>query len=290
MKKLILSFAAVAGLLTACNNGTPTASLNDNVDSLSYEAGAVSSQGLKNYLVQQLGVDTAYLDEFFKGVKESIKSGDDKKQAAYFAGIQVGQQVQGMIKNIEMQAFGNDSTKKLSTDNFLAGFIEASSDKLSLKDSKGNTLPMDSVVKMFEKRLETVRASQYKENKTKNEAYLQKVAKESGVKPLADGIYYRVIKAGNGAIPADTATVVINYEGRLIDGTVFDSSYQRKEPQEMNLAAVIPGFKTALSNMPVGSTWEIYIPQNMGYGQREAGVIKPFSTLIFKVELLSIKK
>ena len=110
------------------------------------------------------------------------------------------------------------------------------------------------------------------------------------MKKLANGVQYKVIKEGNGPIPTDSTKVKIHYEGKTIDGNVFDSSYQRGEPADMIPTQLVPGFAEALKNMPVGSTWEIYIPADQAYGEREAGSIKPFSTLIFKVELLEIVK
>jgi FKBP-type peptidyl-prolyl cis-trans isomerase FklB len=90
-------------------------------------------------------------------------------------------------------------------------------------------------------------------------------------------------------MPADTSRVKVEYEGRLIDGTVFDSSYQRGEPAEFAVGQVIAGWTEALKLMPVGSEWEIYIPQELAYGSQQAGpVIKPFSALVFKVKLLEI--
>ena len=115
------------------------------------------------------------------------------------------------------------------------------------------------------------------------------IAKKAGIKKLANGVYYEVIKEGNGEIPADTSRVEVNYEGKLINDTVFDSSYERKSPATFRCNQVIPGWTEALTHMPVGSTWMVYIPQDQAYAEREAGQIKPFSALKFKIELLSIK-
>ena len=106
---------------------------------------------------------------------------------------------------------------------------------------------------------------------------------------LPSGLQYKVIKEGNGAMPKDTSLVTVNYEGRTIDGKVFDSSYTRNQTVWMRGNQVIKGFTEALVHMPAGSVWEVYIPQNLAYGEREAGEIKPFSTLIFKIELLKVK-
>jgi len=129
----------------------------------------------------------------------------------------------------------------------------------------------------------------YGANKEAGEKFLIANAKKAGVKTLPSGLQYKVIKEGNGAMPKDTSLVTVNYEGRTIDGKVFDSSYKRNQPAEMRTNQVIKGFTEALVHMPAGSVWEVYIPQNLAYGEREAGEIKPFSTLIFKIELLKVK-
>ena len=95
-----------------------------------------------------------------------------------------------------------------------------------------------------------------------------------------------MLTEGTGAVPSDTSLVKVNYEGRLIDGTVFDSSYKRGEPAIFRANQVIKGWTEALCHMPAGSVWEVYIPQDQAYGEREQGDIKPFSVLIFKIELL----
>jgi FKBP-type peptidyl-prolyl cis-trans isomerase FklB len=126
-------------------------------------------------------------------------------------------------------------------------------------------------------------------NKVAGEKFLAENAKKEGVKTLAGGVQYKVIKEGNGAIPADTSRVKVNYEGRLLDGTVFDSSYKRGEPAEFRCNQVIKGWTEALVHMPAGSVWEVYVPQELAYGPRQQGNdIKPFSMLIFKIELLEV--
>jgi FKBP-type peptidyl-prolyl cis-trans isomerase FklB len=102
-------------------------------------------------------------------------------------------------------------------------------------------------------------------------------------------VQYKVLTAGKGAIPTASQKVKVNYEGRTVDGTVFDSSYKRGKPTDFRCDQVIKGWTDALTHMPVGSTWEVYIPQQLAYGERGAGNdIKPFSMLIFKIELLEI--
>ena len=130
---------------------------------------------------------------------------------------------------------------------------------------------------------------QYGANKAAGEKFLKENAKKPGVITMPSGLQYKVIKVGNGPMPKDTSTVVVNYEGKTIDGKVFDSSYTKKEPVTMRVNQVISGWTEALLRMPEGSSWELYIPQNLAYGEREAGQIKPFSTLVFKIELLKVK-
>ena len=145
----------------------------------------------------------------------------------------------------------------------------------------------------YDAMMSEVRAEQFKDVKAANEKFLAQKAKEPDVKKLPSGVLYKVIKEGTGAIPKDTSMVKVHYEGRTIDGNVFDSSYQRKEPTTFRVNQIIRGWTEALLHMPVGSTWEVYIPQELGYGSRQTGMrgeIKPFSTLIFKMELLSIEK
>ena len=111
-------------------------------------------------------------------------------------------------------------------------------------------------------------------------------AKKDSVVTLPSGLQYKIIKEGTGEKPKADSKVEVNYEGRLIDGTVFDSSYKRNKPQEFSVSGVVPGFSEALQHMTVGSTWEVYIPQELAYGSRETrnSPIKPFSALIFKID------
>jgi len=121
--------------------------------------------------------------------------------------------------------------------------------------------------------------------------FLAANAKKEGVKTTASGLQYKVLTQGTGAIPTATDEVKVNYEGHLVDGKVFDSSYKRGEPATFKANQVIKGWTEALTMMPVGSKWELYIPYNLAYGERGAGQdIKPYSALIFTVELLDIVK
>lgn len=289
MKKISLIAAAVAAIVMAsCGNGTPKANLKTDVDTLCYAIGMTQSQGLKEYLVQQMGVDTAYIDEFVKGMNAAINAGEDKKKTAYLAGIQIGQQVnRQMVKGLNYEIFGEDSTQSISVDNFMAGFVAGTTgkDALMTVDSAANLTPV-----LLEAVKSRVTMQKFGENKAEGEKFMAEIAKKAGVKELVDGIYYEVLTEGKGEIPADTSRVKVNYEGKLINDTIFDSSYKRNEPTIFRCNQVIPGWTKALTHMPVGSTWMVYIPQDQAYGSRDNGSIPPFSCLIFKIELIDIEK
>lgn len=131
----------------------------------------------------------------------------------------------------------------------------------------------------------------YKDYIDQNEAFLLKNKEKAGVKTTASGLQYEVIKMGTGATPTAQSTVKVDYVGTLIDGTEFDSSIKRKQPATFPVSGVIPGWTEALQLMPVGSKFRLFLPANIAYGATGAGeTIKPFSTLIFEVDLLEIVK
>ena len=278
--------AIVAAGFTACGNGTPKANLKSDLDSMSYAIGMAQTQGLREYLVDRLGVDTAYMAEFIKGLNEGANAGDNKKKAAYYAGIQIGQQISNqMMKGINHEVFGDDSTKTISLKNFMAGFVSGTTGKQGLMTlEQAQTVAQTKMQEIKARELEKT----YGGNKKEGEDFLAKNAKKDGVKTLESGVQYRVIKEGTGAIPADTSLVKVHYEGRLLNDSVFDSSYRRGEPITLRCNQTIKGWTDAMVHMPAGSVWEVYIPQELAYGEREQGIIKPFSVLVFKIELLEV--
>lgn len=286
MKKLIFAAVAIAAIMfTSCDNTSVQADLKDNVDSLANFLGIAQSDGLKNYMKMQLQVDSIYTNDFIKGMIEGATAKEDPQQEAYMKGLTVGKQVKEMAENLSNEVYADDSTKKVNVKNLLAGIISG------LKDQ--NDITPDSAYGEFEKRLKPLQKAalerKYADYKAENEKFLTDNKKKEGVKVLPSGVQYKVIKEGTGALPTDTSTVKCLYEGRLIDGTVFDSNTEEgRDPFEVNLAMprVIPGWVEVLKKMPAGSKWEVYIPQDLGYGQQDMGQIKPFSTLIFTIEVL----
>ena len=287
MRKLIIGafMALAATTFVGCGNSTPKANLKTDIDTMSYALGLSQTQGLRDYIVMRLGVDTAYIDEFIRGLNDGVNAGDDKKKTAYYAGIQIGQQVGGMmIKGINHEVFGEDSTKTISMKNYMAAFITG------VKGEEG-LMTLDQAAYTAQRLMQEIKAKsmeeQYGDNKKAGEKFLAENKKKAGVVTLPSGVQYKVIKEGKGEMPKDTSLVEVNYEGRTLDGKVFDSSYKRKETAKMRANQVIKGWTEALTHMPEGSVWEVYIPQELAYGSRQQGEkIKPFSVLVFKIELI----
>lgn len=288
--KVLAAMAIATAMFSACgNSSTPKADLKSDVDSMSYAIGLAQSQYVRQAIQQGQVIDTTYMDEFVKGINEGANAGDDKKKAAYIMGLQVGQQLSTqLVKGINHEAFGNDTTKTVSLKNLLAGFITGATGK------KGLFTP-DAANQIAQSKMEAIKtATMLKEfgpNKAAGEKFLADNKKKAGVVALPSGLQYKVIKEGKGAIPSDTTTVTVNYEGRTIDGKVFETTYgEGKSAVTIQPRQFIPGWTEALTRMPEGSVWEVYIPQNLGYKERQAGDIKPFSTLIFKIELVKVGK
>lgn len=288
MKKVTLLAAIVATVgFASCTAQSPKPELKTDIDSLSYSIGMAQTQGLKDYLTSRLEVDTAYMDEFVKGLMDGSKK-TSKKEAAYMAGLQIGNQVANqMMKSVNHEIFGEDSTKTINKNDFLAGFIAGTL-------NKGGKMTMQAAQSYVQTRMDVIKAKamekSYGPNKKAGEAFLAANKTKPGVITTPSGLQYKVVTKGTGPLPTDQSKVKINYRGTTIDGKEFDSSYKRKEPVTFVVSQNIKGFGEGLKLMPVGSKYILYIPQELAYGPREAGQIKPFSTLIFEVELLSIEK
>ena len=287
MKKVtfIMAIAVVAGL-ASCTAQSPKADLKTDVDSLSYAIGMARTEGLDQYLAQQ-GVDSTQMAEFIKGFNEGATK-IDKKDVAYMTGLQIGQMVSKQwVEGFNQQIFGGDSTQTISRENLLAGFVAGVIGKGIMTKEEAQQFMQTQMDAIKEKATE----KKYADNKAAGEKFLADIRLKEGVVTTESGLQYKIITKGTGAIPADTCKVKVNYKGTLIDGTEFDSSYKRKEPATFRANQVIKGWTEALTMMPVGSKWELYIPYDLAYGSRETGgQIKPFSTLIFEIELLDIEK
>lgn len=175
----------------------------------------------------------------------------------------------------------------------LDGVVAGLSDVLEGRDLKLTNEEIGEVLQELSTRMQTAQQQQFEEATTKNAAegaaYLEENGQRDGVITTASGLQYEVLTQGTGARPSATDQATVNYRGTLVDGTEFDSSYERGEPATFPINQVIAGWTEALQLMPVGSKYRFVIPSNLGYGERGSGpVIGPNATLIFEVELLSI--
>jgi FKBP-type peptidyl-prolyl cis-trans isomerase FklB len=257
-----------------------------SIDTFSYLLGKVNTNGLTSYLSQRMGVDMTYIEDFVKGFQQTEFTEADKKEKARLAGIEIRSQVENQVIAQSNKQI-NDSVDVLNKALFVQGFLDGIT-------QSNMTISMDSVQTVVKKQMDYYHKvkmeAKYGANRIAGEEFLKKNAKADSIQTTASGLQYKIITKGTGEIPQATDRVKVNYEGHLIDGTEFDSSYKRNQPATFAANQVIKGWTEALTMMPVGSKWMLYIPQQLAYGDREAGKIPPFSTLIFTVELLEIVK
>ncbi len=286
-----MAAVAAGALFTACDK-TGNVEIKTDVDTIAYELGMAASPAdmLPNFLVR-MGSDSASVAEYLKGFKEGLNQSEDAKTVAYELGKQHGMQTkQQMIANVSEQIFGEGSEETLDVQLFLAGFMDMIEGKSRLVvDSIEITQQMAQMElqkRVQDKMSERARV-EFAPNKQAGEEFLAAKAKEEGVVALSNGVLYKVIKEGkkNGKKPALTDKIKVAYKGMTIDGEEFDSS----ESVEFPLASMIEGWKIAIPEMTEGSKWEIYIPQELAYGERGSmPAIKPFSALVFEVELFEV--
>ena len=197
---------------------------------------------------------------------------------SYALGIGIGSQLAGM------------GAKELNIDDF----AQAIKDVISGSELKVDNAEAQTLVQNFfqeqEAKQQAAAAEAGKAAKAEGEAFLAENGKKDGVVTLPSGLQYQVLKEGNGKKPSATDQVVCHYEGTLIDGTVFDSSYQRNQPATFGLNQVIAGWTEGVQLMQEGAKYRFFIPYNLAYGERGAGAqIPPFAALVFDVELIEVK-
>ena len=301
MKKTILlalALVASASLYTATAQKKKAATkkgavkeepvkLSNGSDSLSYAAGMSITNGLIPFLVQQQGVDTTYMADFVKGFQMVANGGSDPKMKAYAAGMDIAKQVKERMMPDLTKDF-QDTPDSIVTSLFYKGFSDA-----LLKDS--SVFKQEGAEAYFRDKQISNKAAKdeklYGANRDAGRQFLAENAKKEGVVTLPSGLQYKVLVKGDGPIPTLDDKVQVNYEGRLVDGTMFDASAKHGDkPMEFKPSQVIKGWQEALTMMPVGSTWQLFIPFELAYGDRDSGQIKPFSALVFDVQLVGIVK
>ena len=283
MKKfMIIALALVA----RASSFKAAAQLRTSSDSVSYAAGKALTNGLIPFLLQQK-VDTALMADFVRGFNEAVKCTDDPKQKAYMVGMSIAQQVnERMLPGVRKEF--EQTPDSIIAELFYRGFTDALLGDTTLF-SQARAEDYFTTKQQADKAIREEKL--YGPNRDAGIKFLEENAKKDGVITLPSGLQYKVLVQGTGEVPQSSDKVKVHYEGRLLDGTVFDSSYKRDEPTEFTPSQVIKGWSEALTMMPVGSKWQLYIPYELAYGERGAGAdIKPYSMLIFDVELLDIVK
>ena len=203
----------------------------------------------------------------------AVKIETDLEKLSYSMGIFFGQSVNRQEMEIDIPAF-----------------MQAVEDVLNNAEKKLTDDEMKKILNTYQKKEKEEQITKSTISKVDGEKFLAENRNNDGVIVLASGLQYKIIKNSIGKKPTANSRVVVHYRGTLIDGTEFDSSYARGEPIELNLNQVIKGWQEALQLMAIGSKWQIVIPSELAYGKRGAGrVIGPNATLIFDIELLSIK-
>lgn len=275
-----LSFSAFAAKKTKKNNkkvAQPVMVKPVSPTDFSYAAGVAQSASLAQFLAQRSGVDSAHIKDFVEGLNKEVSADEAAKLRALLASIDIKKQMPQIVQSMNQQATGKGDTTYVDAATFLKGLTEGL--------LKTNTLSADSATKIEQQQYDYYT----QQLKTRNADFLKNYAKQKGVKSTPSGLLYKVIKEGDGAMPADTSEVEVHYEGKLIDGSVFDSSYKRGETATFAVNQVIKGWSEAVKLMKVGAEYEVCLPYEIAYGERGTRGIPPYSTLIFKIELKSIK-
>lgn len=282
MKKLnvLMAVMAIAVLASCGGTGTGKVVMNDVKDTISYSIGMGRAVRVyKDQLTYEM-LDSATMKAFVKGFIEASKNPDNKEKLAYALGFEIGcQEMSQAYVGLSENLFG--AGEEFNKTNYVSGFCDGMLDNWDI-------MSFDQADATSNRLYEYLITAQFNKVRDENAAFLEEKAKEENVVKTESGLLYQVIKLGDGGPkPTATSDVEVRYRGELIDGTVFDES---TTPITLNLGGVIKGWTEGLQLMSVGDKYKFFIPYDLGYGEQGAGNdIKPYATLIFEVELVSIK-
>jgi FKBP-type peptidyl-prolyl cis-trans isomerase FklB len=247
-------------------------------DSASYAMGVLQAPSLIQYLQQREGVDSAYVGEALSALSANLTAEQVDRIIAFAAGLKIVKMNEAMAADLNRQLTGKTDTTYVDLNLMNQALTDAGTGKVGM-------LTADQAMALMERQEKYVA----EELRLAGEKWLDENAQKDSVVTTASGLQYKVLVQGEGEKPTADSMVEVHYEGTLLDGTVFDSSYKRGQTASFKPTQVIKGWTEALQLMPVGSTWELYIPYHLAYGERGNRNIPPYSTLIFKVQVISLK-
>lgn len=279
---LLVGTVAAMGVMTGCGNGQGTAKLVTPQDSAAYFLGLSQTMPLHEqwdqYQYQVPGDSASKKDQFIKGFRDALTSGSAK--AAYSNGYLMGFQLIDSWEGFNARIPGDSLDKQKFIDGLIAG----------LSGKVDTTLTMDAINNYMQEYFANAQKIVEDQNKKAGADFLAANKSKDGVVELPSGLQYRIDKLGDGIKPAAEDTVVVHYKGTKLDGTVFDSSYDRGEPATFPLTGVIKGFSEGLQQVPAGSKVTLWIPGELAYGQRGSGdQIGPYELLTFEMELQEVR-
>jgi len=279
---LLVGTVAAMGVMTGCGNGQGTAKLVTPQDSAAYFLGLSQTMPLHEqwdqYQYQVPGDSASKKDQFIQGFRDALTSGSAK--AAYSNGYLMGFQLIDSWEGFNARIPGDSLDKQKFIDGLIAG----------LSGKVDTTLTMEAINNYMQEYFANAQKIVEDQNKKAGADFLAANKSKDGVVELPSGLQYRIDKLGDGIKPAAEDTVVVHYKGTKLDGTVFDSSYDRGEPATFPLTGVIQGFSEGLQQVPAGSKVTLWIPGELAYGQRGSGdQIGPYELLTFEMELQEVR-
>ena len=279
---LLVGTVAAMGVMTGCGNGQGTAKLVTPQDSAAYFLGLSQTMPLHEqwdqYQYQVPGDSASKKDQFIQGFRDALTSGSAK--AAYSNGYLMGFQLIDSWEGFNARIPGDSLDKQKFIDGLIAG----------LSGKVDTTLTMDAINNYMQDYFANAQKIVEDQNKKAGADFLAANKSKDGVVELPSGLQYCIDKLGDGIKPAAEDTVVVHYKGTKLDGTVFDSSYDRGEPATFPLTGVIQGFSEGLQQVPAGSKVTLWIPGELAYGQRGSGdQIGPYELLTFEMELQEVR-
>lgn len=249
------------------------------VDKYSYALGVLQTEGLEHYIDSAMNVSKNMLPYFYAGLSKAVEANKNKALMSYVGGLSMGYTASGIVNKFSKEIFGEEICRKEYAEQYLRGLLSVNP-KYNADEASTNALECQ----------ERLKEKLYSKNKADGVSFIEKKSKETGINKLPGGTLYKVIKSGNGKTPTKSQNVLVQYVCKLIDGTEVDNSDKYDSNRvEVPVGRVIPGWKEALTRMPVGSEWELYIPYDQAFGERESDPILPYSALVFTVKLIAIK-